>query len=86
MKDVYEGNSLMVEHTLLGDLVVDTRFVTSSGEKMVHVSEKLLSFEETPWYLCMTFSPLNPWLERFDGWLYPMFDVGLTHERLKRAR
>ncbi len=84
MKEVYKGNSVMIEYVDYIRTIVEAAFTLPNGEPLVHVP-KSVGFNSSG-YATWAFHPLNPWLGRFEPFLLRFMETGLRNRWAYLAR
>ena len=84
VKDVYEGNSVMVEYFEYINTIVQAAFTLPNGEPLVHVPRSV-GFN-TSGHSIWAFHPMNPWLHSFEPFLLTFTETGLRNKWENLAR
>ena len=79
LKDVYEGNSVMIEYSGFVNNMVRAGFMMPDGEALVHVPTRSLGFNISS-ITIWAFHPLNPWLHRFEPFMRAFHEMGRIEE------
>ncbi len=79
LKDVYEGNSVMIEYSGFVNNMVRAGFMMPDGEALVHVPTTSLGFNISS-ITIWAFHPLNPWLHRFEPFMRAFHEMGRIEE------